>query len=455
MHFKKTTLQNGLRCITIPMADNPAVTVLVMVEAGSKYEAKAANGISHFLEHMIFKGTPTRPKAIDISRELDSIGAQYNAFTSQEYTGYYAKADARHLDICLDVVSDMYNHPLFDAAEIAKEKGVIVEEIRMYQDMPQRHVQDLFLELLYGDQPAGWNIAGSEATVKSFSREDFLKYRGEHYVASATTVVVAGNLGGGNGGVGGKQDAVSVASAEKNLIEKIEKKFADISAGKKHTKVAVKEIQKKPAILAKFKETDQTHLVIGVRSFPILDPRTPALRFLATILGGGMSSRLFQKLRDEMGVGYYVRAENDPYTDHGIFAVSTGVDNARVDEVVKAIIGELKKFIVGKVGDATATVAAANRAIPAKELRKAKDYLIGSMMLSLETSDARAEFCSYQEILKRNIQSPAEVAEEIEKVTAEEICAVAREIFTDERLNLAVIGRYKDGEHFRQILTFK
>jgi predicted Zn-dependent peptidase len=441
MHFKKTTLQNGLRCITIPMADNPAVTVLVMVEAGSKYEAKAANGISHFLEHMIFKGTPTRPKAIDISRELDSIGAQYNAFTSQEYTGYYAKADARHLDICLDVVSDMYNHPLFDAAEIAKEKGVIVEEIRMYQDMPQRHVQDLFLELLYGDQPAGWNIAGSEATVRSFGREDFLKYRGEHYVASATTVVVAGNLG--------------TTSAEKSLIEKIEKKFADISAGKKHTKVAVKEIQKKPAILAKFKETDQTHLVIGVRSFPILDPRTPALRLLATILGGGMSSRLFQKLRDEMGVGYYVRAENDTYTDHGIFAVSTGVDNARVDEVVKAIIGELKKCIVGMVSDASGDVATANRAIPAKELRKAKDYLIGSMMLSLETSDARAEFCSYQEILKRNIQSPAEVAEEIEKVTAEEICAVAREIFTDERLNLAVIGRYKDGEHFRQILTFK
>jgi len=430
MHFKKTTLSNGLRIITIPMADNPAVTVLVMVEAGSKYEDKAANGISHFLEHMIFKGTPTRPKAIDISRELDSIGAQYNAFTSQEYTGYYAKADARHLDICLDVVFDMYCHPLFDAGEIAKEKGVIVEEIRMYQDMPQRHIQDLFMELLYGDQPAGWNIAGTEATVKSFSREDFLKYRGEHYVASATTVVVAGNVG----------------SNEKSLIEKIEKKFSDISKGKKHGKIVVKEIQKEPAILAKFKETDQTHLVLGVRSFSIIDPRTPVLRLLATILGGGMSSRLFQKLRDEMGVGYYVRAENDTYTDHGIFAVSTGVDNARVDEVVRAIISELKKFT---------TDTPADKAIPAKELRKAKDYLIGSMMLSLETSDARAEFCSYQEILKKNIQSPAEVAEEIEKVTAEEICAVARDIFTDERVNLAVIGRYKDGEHFRSILTFK
>ena len=444
MHFKKTTLKNGLRIITIPMKDNPAVTVLVMVEAGSKYEDKAVNGISHFLEHMVFKGTPSRPKAVDISRELDSIGAQYNAFTSQEYTGYYAKADARHLDTCLDVVADMYNHPLLDESEIKKERGVITEEIRMYQDMPQRHVQDLFTELLYGDQPAGWNVAGTEATVRSFGRQDFLKYRGEHYVASATTVVVAGNLNGGG-------------NDEKTIIEKIEKKFADISEGKKHGKLAVKEIQKKPAILAKFKETDQTHLVLGVRSFSILDPRTPALRLLATILGGGMSSRLFQKLRDEMGVGYYVRAENDPCTDHGIFAVSTGVDNARVDEVVKAIIEEFKKFIAGTASTSLTTASAfsAQKIIPPEELRKAKDFLIGNMMLSLETSDAQAEFCSYQEILKKKIQSPAEVTEEIEKVTAEEIVAVARDIFIDNRLNLAVIGRYKDGEHFTPLLTFK
>lgn len=142
MQFNKTVLPNGLRVITVPMPDNPSVTVLVMVETGSKYETKDINGISHFLEHMVFKGTPRRPKATEISRELDSIGAQYNAFTSQEYTGYYAKVDSRHLDTVMDIVSDMYLNPLFDAAEIEKEKGVIVEEIRMYQDMPQAHVQD-------------------------------------------------------------------------------------------------------------------------------------------------------------------------------------------------------------------------------------------------------------------------------------------------------------------------
>jgi predicted Zn-dependent peptidase len=421
MQFKKTTLENGLRIITVPMRDNPAVTVLVMVEAGSKYENLLNNGLSHFLEHMVFKGTPKRPKAIDISRELDAIGAQYNAFTSQEYTGYYAKADARHLDTCLDVVSDMYLNPLFDEHEMQKEKGVIVEEIRMYQDMPHRHVQDVFMNLLYGNQPAGWNIAGTESNVKSFTREDFVNYRAKHYVAEATTVVVAG------------------AFDEASVTTKIKKLFSGISTGKKEGKPKVKEAQETPSIMVNFKETDQTHLVLGVRSFPIKSEYTPILRLLSGVLSGGMSSRLFQKLRDEMGVGYYVHADNDPYTDHGIFAVSTGVDNTRVGEVVKAILGEFKKLISIPVGDA--------------ELRKVKDYLIGSTMLSIETSDAQAQFCAYQEILKKEIKNPDEIAQEIEKVTAADIQRVAKLIFRDENLNLALIGKFKDDSALRPLLT--
>ena len=194
MKFKKTILKNGLKVITIPMTDNPAVTVLVMVETGSKYETKEINGLSHFLEHMVFKGTKKRPKSIDISKELDALGAQYNAFTSQEYTGYYAKVNPKHLDTALDVVSDIYLNSLLDSSEIEKEKGVIVEEIRMYQDMPQRHIHDLFMNLVYGDQPAGWNIAGSEENVKSFNQNHFIKYRKEHYVADATTVIISGSF---------------------------------------------------------------------------------------------------------------------------------------------------------------------------------------------------------------------------------------------------------------------
>ncbi len=422
MQFNKTVLKNGLRIITVPMKDNPAVTVFVMVEAGSKYEQKENNGISHFLEHMVFKGTPRRPKAIDISRELDSIGAEYNAFTGQEFTGYYAKADARHLDICLDVVSDMYLNPLFEESEIQKEKGVIVEEIRMYQDIPQRHVQDLFMNTLYGDQPAGWNIAGTEANVKGFSRQDFINYRAKHYVAQATLVVVSGSF----------DEAVT--------ISKIESLFSGMAVSTKEGKPTVVEAQNTPTIRTQFKETDQTHMILGVRSFPILDPRNPSLQVLSAVFGGGMSSRLFQKLRDEMGVGYYVSADNDPSTDHGVFAVSTGVDNARVEEVIKAIIGEFKKLLSEPVGDA--------------ELRKAKDHLMGRMMLSLETSDAQAQFSAHQEIMKHAIKSPEQIAAEIEKITAADIQTVAKTIFTDKNLNLAIIGRFKDDSTLRPIVTF-
>ena len=427
MKFNKTILKNGLRVVTVPIKDNPAVTVMVMVDTGSKYETKDKNGISHFLEHMVFKGTPRRPKAIDISRELDSIGSHYNAFTGQEYTGYYAKVDPRHIDIALDIVSDMYLNPLFEETEIQKEKGVIVEELRMYQDMPQRHIFDLFTELLYGDQPAGWTIVGTEATVKSFGRKDFVDYRAQHYVASATTVIVAGSFGSGYD--------------EASLIKKIDQLFSSLSTTKKADKLAVVEKQTEPRVLTHFKETDQTHLILGVRSFPISSPHNPALRVLATILGGGMSSRLFQKLRDEMGVGYYVRADNDPSTDHGVFAVSAGVDNSRVEEVVRAIMAELKKL--------------AAEPVPAAELRKAKDYMNGSMMLSLESSDSQAEFCAQQEILKKEIKSPEEIAGEIEKVTAADVQTIAQTIFKDEGLNFALIGRFKDETALKAALTFK
>jgi predicted Zn-dependent peptidase len=423
MKFNKTTLSNGLKIVTIPMEDNPAVTVLVTVETGSKYEKKEISGLSHFLEHMVFKGSKKRPTAMDISRELDSLGAQYNAFTSQEYTGYYAKVSKEKIDTALDIVSDIYLHPLFDGKEIEKEKGVIVEEIRMYQDSPHRHVNDLFMNLVYGDQPAGWNIAGNEDTVKSFKREDFVKYLSEHYVAEATTVVISGTFD------------------EKDVIEKVEKAFSNISTEKKHTKLAVKEEQNKPQTLLKFKETEQAHLILGVRSFDAKDEHDPVLSVLATLLGGGMSSRLFQKLREEMGVGYYIRANHDAYTDHGIFSISTGIDTTRIDEVIKVLLNECKKIV--------------NEEISEQELNKVKDYIAGSFVLGLETSDSRAEYCAINQILKGKIDSPQQEIEKIKRVTVNDIKEIAKKIFVDEKLNLAIIGPYKDKERFEKILTFK
>ncbi len=420
MKFSKKVLKNGLKLITVPMKDNPTVTVLVLVEAGSKYETKKVNGISHFLEHMCFKGTEKRPKAIDISKELDAIGSQYNAFTAQEYTGYYAKADARHFRKIFDVVSDVYLNSTFPETEMEKEKGVIVEEINMYEDMPQRHVQDLVMKLLYGDQPAGWNIAGEKKNILAMRRDDFVKYKKVHYLPEATLVVVAGRV-------------------EENEVRKeVERTFGKVSRGKKAGKVKTKETQKKPAVLLKFKETDQTHFVLGVRSFGLFDKRNAALQVLAGVLGGSMSSRLFQKLREEMGVGYYVRAYDDAYTDHGFFQVSAGVNNQRIEEVIKVILAEFNKLKEEK--------------IPEGELERTKECLVGNMELSLESSDDIANFYGGQELLKKEIKTSEEKAEEIRKVTAEEVRNMARKIFRNEKLNLALIGPFKDRGRFLEIL---
>jgi predicted Zn-dependent peptidase len=422
MQYRKTTLDNGLRVITVPMKDNPTVTVLVLVATGSKYETKRENGISHFLEHMCFKGTEKRPTARTISSELDALGSQYNAFTGQEYTGYYAKSDAKHFKQIFDVVSDIYLHSTFPEKEIEKEKGVIVEEINMYEDMPLRHVHDLFMGLLYGDQPAGWNIAGTRENVRAFTREDFVRYHNAHYVPEATTVVVAGQVD------------------EESVLAEVLRIFGQKSKGNKESKLKVIEAQTKPEILLQYKATDQTHLVIGVRTFDIYDARNPILTVLAAILGGGMSSRLFEKLREEMGSAYYVRAENDAYTDHGVFAVSAGVTNGRVTEVIEGILGECALLAKESVSD--------------EELSKVKEYLSGTMKLELESSDAWASFYGGQEVLNREIHSPEKVEQEIRAVTKEQVQEMAKLLFTDANLNAALIGPFKDNKHFLESLTF-
>ena len=422
MKFNKKILKNGLRVITVPMKDNPTVTVLVMVEAGSKYETKEINGLSHFLEHMCFKGTTRRPKAIDISRELYTVGAQYNAFTSQEYTGYYAKADFKHLNLLLDVVSDMYLNPVFEDKEIEKEKGVIIEEINMYEDLPHRKVQEIFMRLLYGDQPAGWDIAGTKENIKNIKRSNFLDYRRRHYVPSATTVVIAGKFD------------------EKKTLSNIQKMWDDIIDGKKKGKVKTIESQAKPAVLLQHKDTDQTHLVLGVRSFDTYSKNNPAIKVLAAVLSGGMSSRLFQKLRDEMGICYYVRAENDTYTDHGVLQVSAGLDNKRVKEGIEAILEEFRRLKIETVS--------------ANELNKVKQQLQGNLYLGLETSDSFAEYCGYQEVLNKPIKTPEQIIAEIQAVTSADVKKIANKIFQDKCLNLTIVGRFKDQNEFLPILKF-
>lgn len=422
MKIIKKTLKNGLRVLMIPMKDNPTVTVLSLVETGSKYENKENNGISHFLEHMCFKGTERRPKATDISLELDAIGSQYNAFTGQEYTGYYAKADAKHFKKIFDVITDIYLNSTFPETEIEKEKGVIIEEINMYEDMPHRHVQDMIMELLYGDTPAGWNIAGSKENILKMKREDFVNYKKLHYIPNATTLVIAGNI-----------EPVLV-------MKEVNKTFGKVSKSKKGNKIKTIENQTKPEVLLKFKETDQTHFVLAFRSFDFKNKKNRILSILSGILGAGMSSRLFVKLREEMGVGYYVSAYNDTYTDHGYFAIRAGVDNKRVHEVLEAILKECKKLCEELVDE--------------KELNKVKECLIGNMKLSLESSDDIANYFGMQELLKKEIKQVSEKEKELRKVTSKEVRDMARVIFKEAHMNLALIGPYKDKDNFIDILKF-
>ncbi|MES2088030.1 MAG: pitrilysin family protein [Patescibacteria group bacterium] len=421
MNFSKKILSNGVRLISIPMPASPTVTVMVLVEAGSKYETKDRNGISHFLEHFVFKGTTRRPKTADISRELDSLGAQYNAFTSQEFTGYYAKAHKDKTEKILDIVADMYLDPTLPEIELEKEKGVVIQEIKMYEDEPSRNVQDLFMELMYGDQPTGRNIAGTEETVKSFSREDLLLYRSELYVGEATTIIVSGGF-------------------DEAVVDHVEKIFSVLPKPKKFEKPKVIESQVSPKILIKEKETDQTHLVLGVRAFSVFDPQAPILRVLCAVLGAGMSSRLFTKLRDELGLCYYVSASPDLYTDHGIFQVSVGADTKKVPETIKAVMEELKRLKSELVSE--------------EELRKTKDFLVGNLYLSLESSDELAQFIGMQEVLRKPIKLAEQVSKEIEMVTPEQIKALAQKLFIDQSLNLAIIGPFKDNSPFLDVLKF-
>ncbi len=422
MNFKKKTLKNGMRIIVVPIKGAPSVTLMSMVETGSEYENKEKNGISHFLEHMFFKGTENRPRSIDISKEFDGMGAEHNAFTSNEVTAYYGKAATKNFDKILDIISDMYLNPTFPEQEMEKEKGVIIEEINMYEDLPQRMVHDVFSTLLYGDTPYGWSILGPKENIKSMKREDFVNYRKTHYVAEKTLVVVAGDVD------------------PKVVYAKIEKAFKNISVGKVIKKKKIKEEQYKPEISIKNKESDQMHLVIGFRTFSLHDKRMPALKVLSSILGNGMSSRLFQKMREELGICYYVRSNINDLSDHGNFAISAGVDKTRLNQAVEGIMGELKKILNEKIGE--------------EELKKAKDCLIGNMYLNLETSDSQAFFYGFQDIMREDVMNAKEVEKKINAVTAKDIEKIAKQIFTDKNLNMAIVGNVKDESSLRKIFRF-
>jgi len=418
--YRKTTLKNGLRIITVPLRNTQAITVLILIATGSKYEKKEINGISHFLEHMAFRGTKKRPQTLDIAKELDRVGGLYNAFTGKEFMGFWVKVDSKHFDLAADVLSDMIFNSLFKEKEIGKEKKTIIEEINMYLDTPQSYVLELWEKLLYGDQPAGWMIAGQKETVKRISRKNILDYFRKQFSAENVVISLAGNF------------------ETKEAVSKIKKFFEKFKKTKTLPKKAVIERQKSPQILLQTKESDQTHLTLGVRAYDIFKPERYPLAVLANLLGGIMSSRLFIEIREKRGMAYYIKTIPENYSDTGYLVTHAGIDNKRTEEAIKIILKEYKNLKEKKV--------------PKEELQKVKDNIKGHLYLGLETSDAWASYLGVQEILKRKISTPAQECKMIDKVSQDDILKVARDIFQPKKLNLALIGPFKDKNKFQKLL---
>jgi predicted Zn-dependent peptidase len=413
-------LDNGLRILTAPMESAQSVTCAIMLAAGSRYERPETNGIAHFSEHMFFKGTERRPTARDISKEIDAIGGEFNAFTGKEYTGYYVRCAAESRDVALDVLVDMLRNSKFDQDEIEREKGVIIEEMNMYYDTPRDFISGVYEELLYGDQPLGWDIIGRKETIRDAKQETFHDYVGRWYKPARMVVGVGGKIGDG-------------------LHEKIAELLGDVAPAETGEPAPVQlSVDGTSRVKVHTKSSDQAHVCLGVYSYPLEHPDRYVLQVLSTILGGGMSSRLFTEVRERRGLAYYVYGLNHSYTDAGTLYAQGGVDINRIDDAVSTIAAELRTI--------------ADEAVPEDELEKAKSFAKGRFVLQLETSQGLIMFGLRREVLESRTPDPEEILAELGKVTAEDVQRVARDVIEARGLNLAVIGPFEDAARFEKLL---
>ncbi|TML69676.1 MAG: insulinase family protein [Actinobacteria bacterium] len=417
--FERRELSNGIRVVTAPMPRAQSTSCVIMFAAGSRYETAENNGIAHFAEHMFFKGTERRPTARQIAGEIDGIGGEFNAFTSKEYTGYYVRCAAEHRDVSFDVLVDMLRHSRFVPEEIEREKGVIVEEMRMRVDTPRDHVSTVYDELLYGDQPLGWEILGREETVRAVSRDTFLSYLDTWYRPERMVVGVGGRLGDG-------------------LIELLEELLGDIEPRDTGAAPPVEIPQNGSTIALHTKDSDQAHLILGARSYPLGHPDRYALQMLTVILGGGMSSRLFTEVRERRGLAYYVYAAAQAYTDAGTLAAQAGVDLNRIDDAIATIVAELRKI--------------ATETVPEDELVKAKSFAKGRFALQLESPHGTVMFGMRREVLEGAAEEPEAVIEGINAVTLDDVARVAQDVIGG-RLYLALVGPFDDPGRFEKIIT--
>jgi len=418
--FERHTLPNGLRVLTAPMPQAKSITCFVMVAAGSRYETRPTNGIAHFTEHMVFKGTERRPTARDIAGEVDAIGGEFNAFTSKEYTGYFVRCAGESREVALDVLVDMLRHSKFEPEEIEREKGVIVEEMNMYLDTPRDLVDNVYEEVLYGDQPLGWMVLGRKEAVRAAQRETFLDYLGRWYTPTRMVLGLGGNIEG-------------------DFMTQVESLLGDLSGNGTDGPAPLEPVDSDGTkVKLHTKESDQAHLCLGVLSYPLQHPDRYALQLLAVVLGGGMSSRLFTEVRERRGLAYYVFGTNFSYTDTGTLYSQAGVDLNRIDDAVSTIAAELQKM--------------ADEQVPSDELEKARSFAKGRFVLQTESPQGLLQFGLRREVLEGGAVEPQEVLDGLDAVTAEDVQRVAQDVIGRNRFTLAVVGPFEDAERFEKLL---
>jgi predicted Zn-dependent peptidase len=412
--YKKTILDNGLKIISHHMPDRQSLALGIWINIGGRYETQKNKGISHFLEHLLFKGTRNYT-CRKIKESIEGVGGYLNAFTSEELTCYLVKIPERHLNLALDILSDMVLHPVLSAQEMTKERTVILEEIKMYKDQPHSYVYELLDELLWPRQPLGSPIIGSAETVNGMTREEILYFKQSHYTASNIVVSAAGSFD------------------YERLNKSVANKFSCLKKERQNAFVAVREAQDKPNLKLFPKETEQTHMAMGFHGFRRDHRLKHAMGMLHVVLGANMSSRLFNEIREKRGLAYEIGTQVKRYKDTGAFVVHAGIDNRKVPETTRLILKELQKCKAKKVTDS--------------EFKRAKEFYLGQLMLALEDTMDHMLWIGESTAALDRTYSLGDIIKEVNKVKLNDIREVANQVFCDDKLNLALIGPVKEQEN--------
>ncbi len=417
--YQKTTLDNGLRLVTAAMPHTRSVSIGIFVGTGSRYEAEAQGGASHFIEHMLFKGTAKRPTPREIAVAIEGVGGYFNAGTDKELTAYWCKVTQPHLHLALDVLADMLLNSKFDPEEIAREHKVIIEEINMCNDSPAQRVGLLIDEVLWPGHPLGRDIAGTKESVAAINKDALLGYMAKQYQPASAVVAIAGGI---------QQEDILAAVSQVLGSWKSQRQRPEYLAYKE---------QPSPRLRIETRDTDQTHFCLALPGLSIFHPKRFAFDLLNVILGEGMSSRLFTEIRDRLGLAYSIQSYVDHFLDTGAINIAAGVETKNLQVAIKAILEELAKF---------------KEIVPEPELAKAKEFSKGHLLLRMEDSRSVAGWMGGQETLTGRIRSVDEVLSIIDAITAEDLKQLAEELFKAERLRLAVVGPVKQDEPLGELL---